>query len=92
MEKQFLVNDLKIGEAWRLFKIMGEFVEGIDTLCGQSGRCNGTSLAAIIVVGAAGRSGRRYDPRLLVENENCIELDRDLGHRGRAWADWSFAS
>ena len=32
MEKQFLVNDLKIGEAWRLFKIMGEFVEGIDTL------------------------------------------------------------
>lgn len=32
MEKQFLVNDLNIGEAWRLFKIMGEFVEGIDTL------------------------------------------------------------
>ena len=32
MEKQFLVNDLNVGEAWRLFKIMGEFVEGIDTL------------------------------------------------------------
>ncbi|MGB5991967.1 MAG: TIGR00730 family Rossman fold protein [Desulfobacterales bacterium] len=32
MEKQFLVDDLNIGEAWRLFKIMGEFVEGIDTL------------------------------------------------------------
>ena len=32
MEKQFLIDDLKIGEAWRLFKIIGEFVEGIDTL------------------------------------------------------------
>jgi len=32
MEKQFLVNDLNIGEAWRLFKIMGEFVEGVDAL------------------------------------------------------------
>lgn len=31
-EKQFLIDDLKIGEAWRLFKIMGEFVEGIDTI------------------------------------------------------------
>jgi uncharacterized protein (TIGR00730 family) len=32
MEKQFIVDDLSIGEAWRLFKIMGEFVEGFDTL------------------------------------------------------------
>ena len=32
MEKQFLIDDLKIGEAWRLFKIIGEFAEGIDTL------------------------------------------------------------
>jgi uncharacterized protein (TIGR00730 family) len=32
MEKQYIVDDLNIGEAWRLFKIMGEFVEGIDTL------------------------------------------------------------
>ncbi len=32
MEKQFLVNDLKSDEAWRLFKIMGEFVEGVDNL------------------------------------------------------------
>jgi uncharacterized protein (TIGR00730 family) len=32
MEKQFLVDDLNIGEAWRLFKIMGEFVEGFDAL------------------------------------------------------------
>ncbi len=32
MEKQFLIDDLKIGEAWRLFKIMGEFVEGIESL------------------------------------------------------------
>jgi uncharacterized protein (TIGR00730 family) len=32
MNKQFLVDDLKIGEAWRLFRIMGEFVEGVETL------------------------------------------------------------
>jgi len=32
MEKQFLVDDLKTGESWRLFKIMGEFVEGVDNL------------------------------------------------------------
>ncbi len=32
MEKQFVINDFKAGESWRLFKIMGEFVEGIDTL------------------------------------------------------------
>ena len=32
MEKQFIIDDFKIGEAWRLFKIMGEFVEGIEGL------------------------------------------------------------
>jgi uncharacterized protein (TIGR00730 family) len=32
MNKQFLIDDFKIGEAWRLFRIMGEFVDGIDTL------------------------------------------------------------
>ncbi|MFH2067104.1 MAG: TIGR00730 family Rossman fold protein [Pseudomonadota bacterium] len=32
MEKQYLIDDLKLGEAWRLFKIMGEFVDGIETL------------------------------------------------------------
>ena len=32
MEKQFLIDDFKVGEAWRLFKIMGEFVEGVETL------------------------------------------------------------
>jgi len=32
MEKQFVIDDLKLGEAWRLFKIMGEFVEGIEGL------------------------------------------------------------
>ena len=31
-EKQFLINDLKVGEAWRLFKIMGEFVDGVETM------------------------------------------------------------
>ncbi len=28
----FPINDFKSGESWRLFKIMGEFVEGIDSL------------------------------------------------------------
>lgn len=32
MEKQYLINDFKSGEAWRLFRIMGEFVEGIEAL------------------------------------------------------------
>ncbi len=31
-EKQFVIDDLKLGEAWRLFKIMGEFVDGIEGL------------------------------------------------------------
>lgn len=32
MEKQYLIDDLKLGEAWRMFKIMGEFVDGIEAL------------------------------------------------------------
>jgi len=32
MEKQFLIDDIKIGEAWRLFKIIGEFVDGVENL------------------------------------------------------------
>jgi uncharacterized protein (TIGR00730 family) len=32
MEKQFIIDDLKMGESWRLFKIMGEFVDGVETL------------------------------------------------------------
>jgi uncharacterized protein (TIGR00730 family) len=32
IEKQFLIDDLKMGESWRLFKIMGEFVEGVEAL------------------------------------------------------------
>jgi len=32
MEKQFLVDDFKTGESWRLFKIMGEFVDGVENL------------------------------------------------------------
>ncbi|RLB99538.1 MAG: TIGR00730 family Rossman fold protein, partial [Deltaproteobacteria bacterium] len=29
---KYPINDFKSGESWRLFKIMGEFVEGIDGL------------------------------------------------------------
>ena len=32
IEKQFVIDDLKLGEAWRLFKIIGEFVEGVENL------------------------------------------------------------
>jgi hypothetical protein len=32
MEKQFLIDDLELRESWRLFKIMGEFVEGVEGL------------------------------------------------------------
>lgn len=32
MEKQFLIDAFEKGEAWRLFRIMGEFVEGVETL------------------------------------------------------------
>ncbi len=32
MDKQFVIDDLTLGESWRLFKIIGEFVDGVDTL------------------------------------------------------------
>jgi len=32
MEKQFLINDFKAGESWRVFKIIGEFVEAVEAL------------------------------------------------------------
>ncbi len=31
-EKQFLLEGLRLGESWRLFKIMGEFVDGVEAL------------------------------------------------------------
>jgi uncharacterized protein (TIGR00730 family) len=32
MERQFIIDDLKLGESWRMFRIMGEFVEGVEKL------------------------------------------------------------
>jgi len=32
MEKQFLIDDIKLTESWRLFKILGEFVDGVENL------------------------------------------------------------
>src|SRR6056297_1039027 len=29
---QYLINEFKLAESWRLFKIMGEFVDGVETL------------------------------------------------------------
>ena len=31
-DNQFLIDEFKVDESWRLFKIMGEFVEGIEAL------------------------------------------------------------
>ncbi|MGD9250556.1 MAG: TIGR00730 family Rossman fold protein [Desulfobacterales bacterium] len=32
MERQYLIDDLKLGESWRIFRIMGEFVDGVEAL------------------------------------------------------------
>ena len=32
MEKQFLIDDFMVGDTWRLFKILSEFVEGFEML------------------------------------------------------------
>ena len=32
MEKQFIIDDFRLEESWRLFKILGEFVDGADSL------------------------------------------------------------
>lgn len=32
MEKEYLIDDFKLEESWRLFKIMGEFVNGVEAL------------------------------------------------------------
>lgn len=32
MEKQYLIDEFKLNESWRLFKIMGEFVDGVENL------------------------------------------------------------
>jgi len=33
-KEQFLVNEIKVGDTWRLFRIMAEFVEGFEHLAG----------------------------------------------------------
>jgi len=32
MERQYLIDDFTSSEAWRVFRIMGEFVEGVESL------------------------------------------------------------
>ncbi len=32
MQKQYRMEELKLSESWRLFKIMGEFVDGVEAL------------------------------------------------------------
>jgi len=34
MEQQYLIDEFKLEEGWRLFKIMGEFVNGVEALHG----------------------------------------------------------
>ena len=31
---KYIINELRKEEAWRMFRIMGEFIEGFDTLAG----------------------------------------------------------
>ena len=32
MEKQFVIDDFTLSESWRIFRIIGEFVEGVENL------------------------------------------------------------
>lgn len=32
MKRQYIIDDFKLDESWRLFKIMGEFVDGVEAL------------------------------------------------------------
>jgi uncharacterized protein (TIGR00730 family) len=32
MERQYVIDDFKLSESWRLFKILGEFVDGVENL------------------------------------------------------------
>jgi len=32
VEHQYLIDEFKLGESWRLFKIIGEFVDGVEAL------------------------------------------------------------
>ncbi len=32
MERQYVIDEVKLEESWRLFKIMGEFVDGVEAL------------------------------------------------------------
>ncbi len=32
MEKQYVIDEFQQGESWRLFRIIGEFVQGVETL------------------------------------------------------------
>jgi len=32
VEKQYLIDEMELSESWRLFKIIGEFVEGVETM------------------------------------------------------------
>ncbi|MCF8051322.1 MAG: TIGR00730 family Rossman fold protein [Desulfobacterales bacterium] len=32
MKRQFVIDEFKLGESWRLFKIIGEFVDGVEAL------------------------------------------------------------
>ncbi|RJQ65644.1 MAG: TIGR00730 family Rossman fold protein [Desulfobacteraceae bacterium] len=32
MERQYVIDDFKLSESWRMFRIMGEFVDGVENL------------------------------------------------------------
>jgi len=45
LAKQFIIDDFKLGDSWRLFRIIGEFVDGFETM--------GTLGPAVSIFGSA---------------------------------------
>ncbi len=62
VEKQYVIDALSINESWRVFRIMAEFVEGIETLSDVDN--------AVTIFGSARVKTRGY---LLSENRKTGE-------------------
>jgi len=67
---EYIINELRKEEAWRMFRIMGEFIEGFDTLAGLT--------PAVTVYGSA--RVRPDDPLFKLAED----LGRRLAHAGYA--------
>lgn len=67
-EMQYLIDDMKIGDTWRIFKILAEFVEGFEKLTGIE--------PAVTVFGSARVS--EEDPKYQL----AMEIGRKLAAEG----------